>query len=343
MPKIRIGINGFGRIGRVFFRAALKNPDFWEKCEIVAVNDLGTAENLAYLLKYDSVYGRLESDVKVSGNKIIVDDKELIVLREPDPAKLPWKDLGVDVVLESTGVFREKEKAAKHLEAGAKKVVISAPAKNPDITIVIGVNHHLYDPKKHNILSMASCTTNCLAVTCKVLHDTFGIKRGFFDTIHAVTLDQRTHDAIHRKDFRRGRSALISIIPTTSGAQKAVAEVIPELKGRIWGLALRVPVATGSIVNLVAELEKEVTREEVNEAFKRAAEGELKGILGYTEDPIVSQDIIGIPYSALIDGLSTSVLGGEGTMVQVLSWYDNEYGFCCRLCDLFKLIAEKGF
>jgi len=338
----RIGINGFGRIGRLFFRAALEDEEFFKKFELVAVNDLATAENLAYLLKYDSVHGMLGSNVEVSGNKITVGDLEFTVLSEPDPAKLPWKDLGVDIVLESTGRFTAREGAQKHLEAGAKKVIISAPAKNPDITIVMGVNHEKYDPANHNIISNASCTTNCLAPVVKVLNENFGVERGLMTTTHAYTNDQRTLDMIHRKDYRRGRAAAVSIIPTTTGAARAIGEVIPELKGKLDGMALRVPVPDGSVVDLVAELKTEATKEEVNAAFKKAAETYLKGILQYTEDPIVSIDIIHNPHSAIVDGLSTNVLGGKSNFVKVLAWYDNEWGFSCRLVDLMKYIVAKG-
>jgi len=339
----RVAINGFGRIGRLFYRAALKDSDFLKNFEIVAVNDLAKADNLAYLLKYDSIHGTLPNNIKAEENKIYVDDTEIKVLSIPNPEELPWKDLNIDIVLESTGRFTNRPDAEKHLKAGAKKVVISAPAKNPDITIVIGVNHKLYDPTKHHIISNASCTTNAFAPTVKVLHDNFGVKRGLMVTVHAYTNDQRVLDLIHRKDFRRGRAAGLSIIPTTTGAARAIGLVLPELAGKLDGMAMRVPVGDGSIVYFVTELEKEVTREDINNAFKEAAEGELKGILYYTEDPIVSQDIIDTTYSAIIDGLSTKVLGEKSNFVQVCTWYDNEMGFSHRLVDLMKLIAEKGF
>ena len=339
----RVAINGFGRIGRLFYRAALKDSDFRKNFEIVAVNDLAKADNLAYLLKYDSIHGTLPNNIRSEENKIYVDDTEIKVLSIPNPEELPWKDLNIDIVLESTGRFTNRPDAEKHLKAGAKKVVISAPAKNPDITIVLGVNHKLYDPSKHHIISNASCTTNAFAPTVKVLHDNFGVKRGLMVTVHAYTNDQRVLDLIHRKDFRRGRAAGLSIIPTTTGAARAIGLVLPELAGKLDGMAMRVPVGDGSIVYFVSELEKEVTREDINNAFKEAAEGELKGILYYTEDPIVSQDIIGTTYSAIIDGLSTKVLGEKGNFVQVCTWYDNEMGFSYRLVDLMKLIAEKGF
>ena len=339
----RVAINGFGRIGRLFYRAALKDPDFQKNFEIIAVNDLAKADNLAYLLKYDSIHGTLPNNIRSEENKIYVDDTEIKVLSIPNPEELPWKDLNIDIVLESTGRFTNRPDAEKHLKAGAKKVVISAPAKNPDITIVLGVNHKLYDPSKHHIISNASCTTNAFAPTVKVLHDNFGVKRGLMVTVHAYTNDQRVLDLIHRKDFRRGRAAGLSIIPTTTGAARAIGLVLPELAGKLDGMAMRVPVGDGSIVYFIAELEKEVTREDINNAFKEAAEGELKGILYYTEDPIVSQDIVGTTYSAIIDGLSTKVLGEKSNFVQVCTWYDNEMGFSHRLVDLMKLIAEKGF
>ncbi|MHA1595454.1 MAG: type I glyceraldehyde-3-phosphate dehydrogenase [Candidatus Baldrarchaeia archaeon] len=338
---VRIAINGFGRIGRVFFRAALKDPNFFQEFEVVAINDLADAKMLAHLLKYDSIFGKLDAEVTYKEKAIIVNGMEIQVLNEPDPQKLPWKDLGVEVVLESTGRFTHREGAQKHLQAGAKKVVISAPAKNPDVTIVLGVNEEIYDPENHNIISMASCTTNCLAPMVKVLHENFGFKRGFMTTCHAFTNDQRLLDLVHR-DMRRARAATLSIIPTTTGAAIAIGLVIPELAGRIDGLALRVPVADGSIVDLVAELETEVTREEVNSAYKEAAEGRLKGILEYTEEPIVSIDIIGNPHSCIIDGLSTNVLEGKSAFVKVLGWYDNEWGYSCRLVDLFKFLKKKG-
>lgn len=339
---VRVGINGFGRIGRLFFRASLNNEEFNEKLEVVAVNDLADARTLAHLLKYDSTFGILPYDVKVEGDKIIVAGKELKVLSNPDPSKLPWKELGVDIVLESTGRFREREKAALHLQAGAKKVIISAPAKNPDITVVLGVNHHLYDPEKHNIISNASCTTNCFAPLVKVLHDNFGIVKGAMTTIHAYTNDQRILDLVHR-DLRRARAAAMNIIPTTTGAAKAIMEIFPELKGKLYAMAVRVPVHDGALVDFVAELKKEVTRDEVNQAFKKATEGELKGILQYNEDPIVSQDIIGNPHSSILDAEYTQTIGGEpSNIVKVLSWYDNEWGFSNRLVELMVYMVNKG-
>jgi glyceraldehyde 3-phosphate dehydrogenase len=332
---VKIGINGFGRIGRNVFRAALKNPNV----EVVAVNDLTDANTLAHLLKYDSVHGKLDAEVSVNGNNIVVNGKEIVVKAERDPAQLAWNELGVDIVVESTGRFTKREDAAKHLEAGAKKVIISAPAKNEDITIVMGVNQDKYDPASHHIISNASCTTNCLAPFAKVLHEKFGIVRGMMTTVHAYTNDQQILDLPH-KDLRRARAAAESIIPTTTGAAKAVALVLPELKGKLNGMAMRVPTPNVSVVDLVAELDKEVTVEEVNAALKEAAEGELKGILAYSEEPLVSRDYNGSTASSTIDALSTMVL--EGKMVKVVSWYDNETGYSHRVVDLAEYIASKG-
>ncbi|AXM89218.1 type I glyceraldehyde-3-phosphate dehydrogenase [Anoxybacillus ayderensis] len=332
---VKIGINGFGRIGRNVFRAALKNPEI----EVVAVNDLTDAKTLAHLLKYDSVHGTLDAEVSVNGNNIVVNGKEIIVKAERDPANLGWGDLGVDIVVESTGRFTKREDAAKHLEAGAKKVIISAPATNEDITIVMGVNQDKYDPANHHVISNASCTTNCLAPFAKVLHEKFGIIRGMMTTVHAYTNDQQILDLPH-KDLRRARAAAESIIPTSTGAAKAVALVLPELKGKLNGMAMRVPTPNVSVVDLVAELEKEVTVEEVNAALKAAAEGELKGILAYSEEPLVSRDYNGSTASSTIDALSTMVM--EGRMVKVLSWYDNETGYSHRVVDLAAYIASKG-
>lgn len=332
---VKIGINGFGRIGRNVFRAALKNPEI----EVVAVNDLTDAKTLAHLLKYDSVHGTLDAEVAVNGNNIVVDGKEIIVKAERDPANLGWGELGVDIVVESTGRFTKREDAAKHLEAGAKKVIISAPATNEDITIVMGVNEDKYDPANHHVISNASCTTNCLAPFAKVLHEKFGIIRGMMTTVHSYTNDQQILDLPH-KDLRRARAAAESIIPTSTGAAKAVALVLPELKGKLNGMAMRVPTPNVSVVDLVAELEKEVTVEEVNAALKAAAEGELKGILAYSEEPLVSRDYNGSTASSTIDALSTMVM--EGRMVKVLSWYDNETGYSHRIVDLAAYIASKG-
>ncbi|SFA56253.1 glyceraldehyde-3-phosphate dehydrogenase (NAD+) [Anoxybacillus pushchinoensis] len=332
---VKIGINGFGRIGRNVFRAALKNPEI----EVVAVNDLTDAKTLAHLLKYDSVHGTLDAEVAVNGNNIVVDGKEIIVKAERDPANLGWGELGVDIVVESTGRFTKREDAAKHLEAGAKKVIISAPATNEDITIVMGVNEDKYDPANHHVISNASCTTNCLAPFAKVLHEKFGIIRGMMTTVHSYTNDQQILDLPH-KDLRRARAAAESIIPTSTGAAKAVALVLPELKGKLNGMAMRVPTPNVSVVDLVAELEKEVTVEEVNAALKAAAEGELKGILAYSEEPLVSRDYNGSTVSSTIDALSTMVI--EGNMVKVVSWYDNETGYSHRVVDLAAYIASKG-
>lgn len=332
---VKVGINGFGRIGRTVFRAALSNPEV----EVVAVNDLTDANMLAHLLKYDSVHGILEQDVRVDGDCLVVAGHHVKVLAERDLAKLGWGDLGVDVVVESTGRFTKREDAVKHLEAGAKKVIISAPAKDEDVTIVMGVNEGKYDPAKHHIISNASCTTNCLAPFAKVLNDSFGIRRGMMTTIHAYTKDQQVLDSPH-KDYRRARAAGESMIPTTTGAAKAVAQVLPELEGKLNGMAMRVPIANVSVVDLVAELEREVTAEEVNAALKAAAEGELKGILDYSELPLVSCDYNGTTQSSTIDALSTMVM--EGNMVKVLAWYDNETGYSNRVVDLVTYIASKG-
>ena len=332
---VKVGINGFGRIGRIAFRAALKNPNL----EVVAINDLTDAKMLAHLLKYDTVHGTLAQEVTVDGEFLVVEGQKVKVIAERDPAVLPWKELGVEVVIESTGRFTKREDAAKHLEAGAKKVVISAPGTNEDITIVMGVNHDNYDPANHHVISNASCTTNCLAPFAKVLQENFGIKRGMMTTIHSYTNDQQILDLPH-KDYRRARAAAENMIPTTTGAAKAVALVLPELKGKLNGMAIRVPTPNVSVVDLVAELEKDVTAEEVNAALKAAAEGELKGILAYTELPLVSRDYNGATVSSTIDALSTMVL--EGNMVKVLSWYDNETGYSNRVIDLIDYIASKG-
>ncbi|MFC4322415.1 type I glyceraldehyde-3-phosphate dehydrogenase [Litchfieldia salsa] len=332
---VKVGINGFGRIGRVVFRAALKNPNV----EVIAVNDLTNAATLAHLLKYDSVHGKLDAEVSVDGNNLVVDGKTIEVSAERDPAKLSWGKLGVEVVVESTGFFTNRADAAKHLEAGAKKVIISAPANDEDITIVMGVNHDKYDAANHDVISNASCTTNCLAPFAKVLNDNFGIKRGMMTTVHSYTNDQQILDLPH-KDLRRARAAAENIIPTSTGAAKAVSLVLPELKGKLNGGAMRVPTPNVSLVDLVAELEKDVTVEEVNAAFKAASENELKGILNYSEEPLVSGDYNGDPASSTIDALSTMVM--EGSMVKVISWYDNESGYSNRVVDLVEYIASKG-
>jgi len=333
---IRVGINGFGRIGRNFWRAA-NAADGDRGIEIVAANDLGDVATMAHLLKYDSVVGTLPHEVSVSGDTITVGDKSIKILAERDPAKLPWGDLGVDVVIESTGLFTTGPKARAHIEAGAKKVVISAPAKEEDITIVMGVNDDKYDPDAHTIISNASCTTNCVAPMAKVLLDSFGIVKGLMTTVHAYTQDQNLQDGPH-KDLRRARAAAINIVPTSTGAAKATSLVIPELKGKLDGYSLRVPVPDGSITDLVVELGRDVTKDEVNAAFKAAAEGALKGILYYTEDPIVSTDIVGSPASCTFDASITMAYGNQ---VKVFGWYDNEWGYSSRLVDLTALVASR--
>jgi glyceraldehyde 3-phosphate dehydrogenase len=329
----KIGINGFGRIGRVIVRAAQR---IGADVDFVAVNDLTDAKTLAHLLKYDSVHGHFPGEVEAKGDSILVNGKQIKVTAIKDPAQLPWKELGVEIVMECTGLFREKEKAAKHLEAGAKKVIISSPAKGPDITIVMGVNQKAYDPNKHHIISNASCTTNCLAPVAKVLLDNFGIKRGLMTTIHAYTNDQSILDLPH-KDLRRARAAALSMIPTTTGAATAVALVLPELKGKLDGLAIRVPTPNVSLVDLVVEVEKETSVDGVNAALKKASTGELKGILGYAEEPLVSVDFNGNALSSIVDALTTTVI--EGRMVKVLAWYDNEMGYSARMVDVARFIS----
>ena len=331
----KVGINGFGRIGREVFRVAFTNPDV----EVVAVNDLTDAETLAHLLKYDSVHGTFPYEVTVDGDCIVVDGKKVQVLAQTDPAKLPWGELGVEIVVESTGRFTDDPKAAAHIEAGAKKVIISAPAKQEDITIVMGVNEDKYDPANHHIISNASCTTNCLAPFTKVLMEKFGIESGLMTTVHSYTNDQRILDLPH-KDLRRARAAACSIIPTTTGAAKAVALVLPELKGKLNGFAMRVPTPNVSITDLTVLLQKDTTAEEINAALKEAAEGKLKGILGYNELPLVSRDYNGCPLSSIVDGLSTMMVGPR--MAKVVSWYDNEWGYSNRVVDLACYIAAKG-
>jgi len=333
---VKVAINGFGRIGRLLFRAAVERK---ANIDFAAVNDLADAKMLAHLLKYDSVHGRLDAEVKVKDSSLIVNGKELKVLSQRDPAMLPWKDLGVYLAVESTGLFTDRENASKHLQAGAKKVLISAPAKNPDVTVVLGVNHDKYDPQNHNILSNASCTTNCVSPVAKVLHENFGLKKAIMTTAHAYTNDQRIQDLIH-KDMRRARAGAINIIPTTTGAAVTATKVLPELEGKMNGLALRVPVPNVSIVDLTALLGHSVTDAEVNTAFRTASQSSLKGILEYTEEPIVSQDMNHNSYSAVVDGLSTMVVGGD--LVKVLAWYDNEWGFSCRMVELIELIGQKA-
>ena len=333
----KVGINGFGRIGRLVFRAMANDPDV----EVVAVNDLGDKAALAHLLKYDSIHGRAFDTVEVVEDGIVVDGKHVTMLSDRDPANLPWGELGVDVVVESTGFFTDANAAKAHIDAGAKKVVISAPAKNDDITIVMGVNDGDYDPEKHNIISNASCTTNCLAPFAKVLLDNFGIKRGYMNTIHSYTNDQKILDLPH-KDLRRARAAAMSMIPTTTGAARAVSLVLPELKGKLDGFATRVPTPDGSMVDLTVELEKDVTVDEINAAMKAAAEGPLEGILEYTEDPIVSIDIVGNDHSSIFDSKLTMVMGGEGNFVKCVSWYDNEWGYSNRVKDLVKILLPEA-
>ena len=345
--KLRLAINGFGRIGRSFVKAALKDREFMSLIDIVAINDLTDAKTLAHLFKYDSVFGKFDGTVEVENGSrnnnnnsvLVVNNLPIKVISEKDPSRLPWKDLSVDIVLESSGKFNDAKEAKKHIEAGARKVIISAPAKQPDATILMGINNKLYDNNKHAIVSMASCTTNCLAPVIKILNDKFGIENGYMTTIHAYTNDQRLLDLPH-KDLRRARAAMMSIIPTTTGAAKAIGTVIPEMDGKMDGMALRVPISDGSIADMVLTLKKEVNKEEVNKVLKDASEAELKGIMEYTEEPIVSSDIIGNPHSSIVDGLSTMVLGDKSKIVKVLSWYDNEWGFACRLIDLIKFIAN---
>jgi glyceraldehyde 3-phosphate dehydrogenase (phosphorylating) len=333
--SIKIGINGFGRIGRNFFRAAKKQGKDWD---FVAVNDVTNAKTLAHLLKYDSVLGTFEGHVSASENGIMVDGDELRVLAERDPANLPWKELGAQIVIESTGLFTKREDADKHIAAGAEKVIISAPAKGEDLTVVLGVNDDQYDPAQHNVISNASCTTNCVAPMAKVLEDAFGIEQGFMTTIHAYTNDQQILDLPH-KDLRRARAAALNIIPTTTGAAKATALVLPQLKGKMDGISMRVPVPDGSVTDLVATLKREVTVEEINDAYRAASqEGPLAGKLVYTEDPIVSSDIVGTPASCTFDSLSTMAMG---RMAKVVGWYDNEWGYSNRLVDLVQLVASS--
>jgi glyceraldehyde 3-phosphate dehydrogenase len=329
----KVGINGFGRIGRMVFRAAYRRDDV----ELLALNDITDPNTLAHLLKYDSVHGILKAEVKVEGNNIMVDEKGTRIISEKDPGRIPWKDLDVDIVLECTGLFRDRPQASKHLDAGAKKVIISAPATDPDITLVIGVNHKDYDPKAHHIISNASCTTNSLAPICKVLLDRFGIEKGLMTTIHSYTTDQRLLDFPH-KDLRRARAAAISMVPTTTGAAKAVSLVIPELAGKMNGMALRVPTPNVSLTDLVVQLSRPASAQEVNKAFEEASKGSMKGIIEYCVEPLVSIDYIGITASTVVDALSTISIGGD--MVKVLAWYDNEFGYANRLVDLAVYVAK---
>ena len=332
---IKVGINGFGRIGRNIMRAAMGDSQF----DFVAVNDLTNAATLAHLLKYDSILGNLKADTSAKDDRIQVGKEEFQVLSIKDPAQLPWKDLGVDVVFESTGLFTNREDAAKHIAAGAKKVVITAPAKKPDVTLVLGVNSETYDHSKHHVISNASCTTNCLAPVAKVLHESFGIRKGWMTTVHSYTNDQQLLDLPH-KDLRRARAAALSIIPTTTGAAVAVGEVLPEIKGRLDGIALRVPTPNVSCVDLAVIVDKKTSKEEVNAAFKTAADGALKGILEYTEVPLVSIDFRGNPHSSILDAPYTAVMDGD--FVKILAWYDNEWGYSSRCVDLLRFLVKKG-
>ncbi len=335
---IKVGINGFGRIGRLLYRAAIERK---AKIDFVAINDLADANTNAHLLKYDSVHGRFPGTVTAETDKLIVNGKPLKVLSQRDPAALPWKDLGVYLAVESTGLFTDRESASKHLTAGAKKVLISAPAKNPDVTIVMGVNDKSYDSAKHVILSNASCTTNCLAPVSKVLADNFGLEKAFMTTCHSYTNDQKIQDIVH-KDLRRARAAAVNIIPTSTGAAKAIGEVLPACSGKMNGISLRVPTSDVSIVDLTAVLGKEVTAEDINAAMKKAAQGSLKGILEYTEDPIVSSDVLHSTYSAVFDAQSTMVMGNKSNFVKILAWYDNEWGFSCRMVDFIEMVGKKA-
>ena len=330
---LKVAINGFGRIGRVFFRATWGTPDV----EVVAVNDLTNAATLAHLLKYDSVHGIFGSEVVVKGEMFFVDGRPVRVTAQKDPATLPWKELGVDVVVESTGVFRDKAGAGKHLQAGARKVVITAPAKDPDVTLVLGVNEDAYDSGRHHVVSNASCTTNCLATVTRVLLDRFGVRRGFMSTVHSYTNDQPIHDFPH-KDLRRARAGALSMIPTTTGAATAVGLVLPTLKGKLDGIAIRVPTANVSVVDLTVELEKPASVEAINDAFRAAAAGPMKGILAYTDEELVSVDFNGNPHSSIVDGPSTALI--EGGLAKVLAWYDNEWGYSCRVRDLVRFMGR---
>ena len=333
----RIGINGFGRIGRLTLRTIHQYHS--GELEVVAINDIADTRTNAHLLRWDTNYGHFPCEPGKEGNSIIVGGRDIRALSERDPASIPWKDYGVDIVIESTGLFTDGALASAHLRAGARKVLISAPARNEDITIVLGVNQEKYDPEKHNVISNASCTTNCLAPPAKVLHDSFGINKGLMSTIHAYTNDQKVMDVVHG-DLRRARAAAANIIPTSTGAAQAISRVIPELEGRLDGMALRVPVTTVSLVDLIVQLDTEVTADRVNAAFKKAAEGPLSGILEYCEEPLVSSDFKGNPASSIVDAPNTMVVGGN--MAKVLAWYDNEWGYSCRLADLAAFVADKG-
>jgi glyceraldehyde 3-phosphate dehydrogenase len=329
----KIGVNGFGRIGRNVFRAAIERSDYGRDFEIVAINDIAPIDSLAYMLKWDSIYGKLDKDVKVEGTGIAVSGRRIEVTQVKDPGEIPWKKYGAEVVIESTGLFTEKEKAAKHKMGGARKVLISAPSKDCDVTLVLGVNMDTYDKEKHDVISMASCTTGSLAPPAKVINDKFGIEKGMMTTIHAYTGDQRIVDMPH-KDFRRGRAAAVSIIPTSTGAAKAIGKVIPALEGKMNGIALRVPIPCGSVTDLSFTTREQITAESVNQALKTAANGPMKGIMEYCEEQIVSSDVIGNQHSSVIDSLSTMVMGKQGTFGKILAWYDNEWGYANRLVEL---------
>jgi len=329
--SVRVGINGFGRIGRLVLRAGIKDPDL----EFLAINDITDANTLAYLFKYDSIHGKYKGEVKVKDGAIEVDGKTVKIYAEKDPANIPWEKHNIDIVVEATGLFRKREQAAKHIKGSVKKVLISAPAKGHDGTFVKGVNFDQYDPSKHDVICIGSCTTNCLAPVVKVLHDTFGISKAFMTTIHAYTNDQRILDLPH-SDHRRARAAALSMIPTTTGAAKAISEVMPEMKGRIDGCAIRVPTPDGSLVDLVAQLDKDADIDSINAAMKKAADGPMKGVLEYCDEPIVSIDVVGNPHSSVFDAQSTMVLGNK--MVKVFSWYDNEWGFSCRMVEMLKMM-----
>ncbi len=341
MAPVRVGINGMGRIGRLFLRAALQDPLYGETFEVVAFNDIADPKTTAHLIKYDSVHGRWQGEVKASESTITIDGKEFMYFSVADPAQIPWDRAGVEIVVESTGLFTKRSDAAKHMQHGVKRVIISAPSKDADVTIVPGVNDGMLDLSKHTVVSGASCTTNCLAPMVKVLLDNFGLLKGYMTTIHAYTNDQRLLDLYH-KDLRRARAASLSIIPTTTGAASALHQVIPEVKGKLHGIAMRVPVANGSLTDLSALLERQVSVEEVNQVFREEAMGRFKGIIEFTEDPIVSSDIIGNPHSCIFDATQTLVLGDKNDFVKVFGWYDNEWGYSCRLVDLVLMVSGRG-